>query len=81
MLLGLWSVPLELGSGKNGPCCRKPQTCSALDQVQGNEIQLRLCDWSACEKAETCEDGSLDADRDPQWMLDAGNMGRLEDGK
>lgn len=33
------------------------------------------------EKAETCEDGSLDADRDPQRILDAGNTGRLEDGK
>lgn len=33
------------------------------------------------EKAEACEDGSLDADRDPQQILDAGSTGHLEDRK
>ena len=43
---------------ENSCCCRKSQICSGLDQVQGNEIQLKVCGW----KAEACEDGSLDAD-------------------
>ena len=84
MLLGLWLVPLELGSESAG----KMAVAVGSHRLAVDWIRFKVTRSSRGyvtgrhgEKAEACEDGSLDADRDPQQILDAGSTGHLEDRK